>query len=61
MKHFLCVYYNLGYIFGMTMRVIRCVTCPFNPTAMPHAPTTNKGAAVIAYVRGIQAALAIEV
>ena len=35
------------------VRVVRYVTCPFNPSSMPHAATTNKGAAacmVIWYV-----------
>ena len=36
------------------------MTRPFNPPSMPHAATTNKGAAAIAYRSGVQAILDIE-
>ena len=33
---------------------------PLNPLSMPHAAATNKGAAAITYVGGVQAGLDIE-
>ena len=42
---------------GTVSDVVRYVTCSFNPSSMQLAATTNKGAAAIAYISEVQAAL----
>ena len=46
----------------LTVKMLRVIPheTPFNPSSVPHAATTNKGAAATAHISGIQAALHIE-
>ena len=44
----------------IVVRVIWCVTLPFNPTSTQPTATTNKGTAAMAFLRGMEATLARE-